>query len=122
MFPKKFKLAVDLGINSVESDNSESTGNSSNFIVEMALVCDKEFSDVFRHDRQKILDYWTVFLWDLAMRYRTLFSVTISFRITSVTVFDVRFFKDPIVLEYSKIIFGPEMFVLHIFVLIADLR
>ncbi|ODM87830.1 Venom metalloproteinase 3 [Orchesella cincta] len=50
------------------------------------MVCDKEFGDVFQHDRVKILDYLTVYFWDINLRYKTLPSINLSFRVTGVVV------------------------------------
>lgn len=60
-----------------------------NVVVEVAIVCDKEFGDLFHHNRQKILEYWTVFHWDVNMFYKTLPSSNVSFKITSVTLINV---------------------------------
>lgn len=57
--------------------------------VKVAIVCDLDFGKLFKHDRQKILDYWTVYFWDISLRFKTLPSVDISFRINSVTVIAV---------------------------------
>lgn len=57
--------------------------------VEVAIVCDKEFADKFNHDERKIQDYFTAWFWDVTMRFRTLPSSSISFRITSLTVIKV---------------------------------
>ncbi|ODN06442.1 Venom metalloproteinase 3 [Orchesella cincta] len=55
-------------------------------IVELLVVCDKEFGDVFQHDRAKILEYFTVYFWDVNLRYKTLPSNNISFRVTGIVV------------------------------------
>lgn len=61
-----------------------------NAIVEVAIVCDKEFGTLFQHNRQKIIDYFSVYFWDISMRFKTLPSSNISFRITSVVMIAVR--------------------------------
>ncbi|ODN06439.1 Venom metalloproteinase 3 [Orchesella cincta] len=61
-------------------------GGSVNAVVEVVLVLDKEFGDIFQHDRRRILDYFTVYFWDINLRYKTLPSNSVSFRITGIIV------------------------------------
>jgi len=65
------------------------TAEAVDAVVEMVIVCDKEFGDVFGHDNQKILEYLTVYMWDVNMRYKTLPSVNLSFRITGIIIISV---------------------------------
>ncbi|CAL8143695.1 unnamed protein product [Orchesella dallaii] len=60
--------------------------NGVDAVVELLVVCDKEFGDVFQHNRVRILDYLTVYFWDVNLRYKTLPSNNISFRVTGVVV------------------------------------
>ncbi|ODM87991.1 Venom metalloproteinase 3, partial [Orchesella cincta] len=55
-------------------------------VAEILVVCDKEFGDIFQHDRVKILDYLTVYFWDINLRYKTLPNINLSFRVTGVVV------------------------------------
>jgi len=55
----------------------------------MVIVCDKEFGDIFGHNNQRILEYFTVYMWDVNMRYKTLPSNNISFRINGIVVISV---------------------------------
>ncbi|XP_037033578.1 A disintegrin and metalloproteinase with thrombospondin motifs 9-like [Bradysia coprophila] len=50
-------------------------------VVELVIVTDKEFGDIFQQDYFKILNYLTAFLWDVNMRYKTLLNTDISFRL-----------------------------------------
>jgi len=68
-----------------------STAQNVDAIVEMVIVCDKEFGDIFGHNNQRILEYLTVYMWHLNMRYKTLPSVNLSFRITGVIVISVSY-------------------------------
>jgi len=54
-------------------------------------VCDKEFGDIFGQNNQKILNYFTVYMWDVNMRYKSLPSDNISFRINGIVLISVRF-------------------------------
>lgn len=58
-------------------------------VVEVALFCDKEFGELFQYDRQQIIDYWTVFFWDVTLRFKTLQRTSVSFRVTSLTLLTV---------------------------------
>lgn len=60
-------------------------------VVETLVVVDKEFADVFQHDRKQIIDYLTTYFWDVNMRFKTLPSVNLSFRVTGVMIISVRF-------------------------------
>lgn len=51
--------------------------------METLIVCDEEWSALFNYDRQKIIDYWTVYFWDINLRFSTLAFRT-SFVITGV--------------------------------------
>ncbi|ODM92024.1 Venom metalloproteinase 3, partial [Orchesella cincta] len=59
-----------------------------NAVVEILVVIDKELGDVFQQDRKKILDYLTVYFWDVNLRFSTLTSNNISVRITGVVVME----------------------------------
>ncbi|CAL8143682.1 unnamed protein product [Orchesella dallaii] len=61
-------------------------GGPVNAVVEVVLVLDKEFGDIFHHDRRRILDYFTVYFWDVNLRYKTLPSNNVSFRITGIVI------------------------------------
>lgn len=58
-------------------------------IVDVAVVCDKEFSDLFDHNRTRMLDYWTLRFQEINLQFMTLPSIRIAFRITSVTIISV---------------------------------
>jgi len=80
---------VDLGRNISSNGSNLRADESVDAVVETVIVCDKEFGDVFGHNNQKILEYLTVYMWDVNMRYKTLPSVNISFRITGIIVISV---------------------------------
>jgi len=82
-------LVVDLGRNISSNGTMMSAAESVDAVVEMVIVCDKEFGDIFGHNNQKILEYLTVYMWDVNMRYKTLPSVNLSFRITGIVVISV---------------------------------
>jgi len=58
-------------------------------IVELVIVCDKELSELFNYDEKKLLDYYTIALWDINLRYKTLPSVDISIRLNGIVVISV---------------------------------
>lgn len=51
---------------------------------------DKELGDLFQQNYQKIVDYLTVYFWDVNMRYKTLWSVDLSIRVNGILIMDVR--------------------------------
>ncbi|ODN06445.1 A disintegrin and metalloproteinase with thrombospondin motifs 17 [Orchesella cincta] len=69
--------------------NEERQEEAVNAVVEVVIICDKEFGDAFQHDRVKILDYLTVYFWDINLRFKTLPSSNISFRVTGVVIISV---------------------------------
>lgn len=73
-------------MNLVPVDDTRTSGRIGPLVVEVLVVCDKEFSDIFNQDRNKIVDYLTMYFWDVNVRYRTLPSVDISFRVTGVVL------------------------------------
>lgn len=59
-----------------------------NFLaLDLAIVFDKEFGDIFQHNRTRILEYWALFMRDLRWRIWSL-SYPILLHVTSVTVLD----------------------------------
>jgi hypothetical protein len=54
--------------------------------VELVIVCDKEFSDAFGQDKKRVLDYLTVYMWDFNLRYKSLPSNSISFRVSGIVM------------------------------------
>lgn len=38
-------------------------------VIEVVVVVDKEFGDVFQQNYQKVVDYLTVYFWDVNIRY-----------------------------------------------------
>ncbi|ODN06444.1 A disintegrin and metalloproteinase with thrombospondin motifs 13 [Orchesella cincta] len=75
---------IDLGRNLTMPTTRD--GGRVNAVVEVVVVCDKEWGDVFQHDRKKILDYWTLYFWDINLRFKTLPSNSISFRVNGIVV------------------------------------
>lgn len=59
-------------------------------IIEVVIVVDKEFGDVFQQNYQKVVDYLTVYFWDVNMRYKSLWSVDISIRVNGLLIMSVR--------------------------------
>lgn len=59
-------------------------------LIEVAIVCDKDFGADYQHNRQKIVDFWTSYFWDITARFGTLVSVSVKFSVTSITVIKVR--------------------------------
>lgn len=53
------------------------------YIVELLVVVDKEFGDLFQQDYWKIKDYLTIYFWDVNMRFKTLWGVDVTFRVNS---------------------------------------
>jgi len=84
---------VDLGRNLSWSNSQNILGGTPlaiNAVVELVVVFDKEFGDIFGHNRQSILDYLTVYMWDVNMRYTTLTRDSVRFRINGVVVIAVK--------------------------------
>ncbi|ODM87998.1 Venom metalloproteinase antarease-like [Orchesella cincta] len=77
-----------IGVVNGKSPIKQSSPNAAanDAVAEILVVCDKEFGDVFQHDRVKILDYLTVYFWDVNLRYKTLPSINLTFRVTGVVV------------------------------------
>lgn len=69
--------------------DNKSAKNNTRLIVDVAIVCDKEFSDLFSHNRKKLLNYWTVRFRHVSMHFLTIPDVEISFHVTSVTAISV---------------------------------
>lgn len=61
-------------------------------VVEVLVVIDKELGDVFQGNYGKIVDYLSIYFWDINTRYKSLWSVDISFRFSEVLVIRVREF------------------------------
>lgn len=59
-------------------------------VIELAIVVDKEFGDIFQQNYQKIINYLTIYFWDVNMRYKTLWSVDISIRVNALLIMAVR--------------------------------
>lgn len=59
-------------------------------VIELLIVVDKEFGDLFQQNYQSIVDYFTVYFWDVNMRYKTLWSVDISIRVNGLLIMKVR--------------------------------
>lgn len=57
--------------------------------IEIVIVVDKEFGDLFSHNYQRIVDYLTVYFWDVNIRYKTLPSLDISFRVNGLLIMEV---------------------------------
>ncbi|CAL8112042.1 unnamed protein product [Orchesella dallaii] len=66
----------------------ERKSGPSDAVIELLVVCDKEFGDIFSHDRKAILDYLTVYFWDVNLRFETLMLNKITVRITGVVVIE----------------------------------
>ena len=81
-------MLVDLDRN-LTADPSLAAASKADVVVELVIVCDKALSDVFGQDRQRILNYWTVFLWDVNMRYKTLRTDSVSFRLNGLVMISV---------------------------------
>lgn len=60
-------------------------------VIEIVVVVDKEFADLFQQDFQKIIEYLTIYFWDINMRYKTIWSIDISIRINGVLIMEVKF-------------------------------
>lgn len=55
-------------------------------IVELSIVCDNEFGNLFQRNKTMILDYWKVYIWDVNNRFKTLNKTNITFHIASLIV------------------------------------
>ena len=77
---------IDLGRNLTTIHENEGAAPRVTAIVELMIVCDKEFGDLFAHNRQRILDYWTVYMYDVNRRYATLTSDAVSFRVNGILI------------------------------------
>lgn len=59
-------------------------------VIELVIVVDKEFGDVFQQNYQKVVNYLTVYFWDVNIRYKTLWSVDLSIRVNGLLIMAVR--------------------------------
>lgn len=59
-------------------------------VIELVIVVDKEFGDVFQQNYQKVVDYLTIYFWDVNIRYKSLWSVDLSFRVNGLLIMAVR--------------------------------
>ncbi|XP_021953584.1 uncharacterized protein LOC110850459 [Folsomia candida] len=80
-------------IDSLVADRNFSSGISSIMAtgpanIEIVIVVDKEFGDLFSHNYQRIVDYLTVYFWDVNIRYKTLPSLDISFRVNGLLIME----------------------------------
>lgn len=62
---------------------------STNVTIKLALFCDLEFYDIFKHNETIIRAYWASRLIDADLRFKTLRSVDIKFVVTSLTIIKV---------------------------------
>ncbi len=58
-------------------------------MVELVIVVDKDFGDKFNQDYYAVVDYLTIYFWDVNMRYKTLPSVDVSFRVNGLLIMEV---------------------------------
>lgn len=61
-------------------------------VTDVAIVCDKDFSAIFNHNRTKILEYWSLRFYEINMHFMSLPSTNITFRVTSLTLMKVSSF------------------------------
>ncbi len=59
-------------------------------VIEIVIVVDKDFGDLFQQNYQKVVDYLTIYFWDVNIRYKTLWSVDISIRVNGLLIMAVR--------------------------------
>ncbi|XP_037042773.1 uncharacterized protein LOC119079069 [Bradysia coprophila] len=55
-------------------------------VIEVVIVVDKAFGDVFQQNYQRVVDYLTIYFWDVNIRYKTLWSVDLSFRVNGLLI------------------------------------
>lgn len=91
-------MVVDRNFSSSKASTRQASGPA---IIEVVIVVDKEFGDLFSSNYQRIVDYLTVYFWDLNIRYKTLPSVDISFRVNGLLIMDVC--MPPFVFNYCGI-------------------
>lgn len=91
--PRDYHFAPDYVVHELAFLNGSSLGKKSSLaipaggnVVELLIVCDREWGDLFNHDRKQILEYWTTFMWDVNLRYKTMPNVEISFIVVDVLV------------------------------------
>lgn len=58
-------------------------------ILELVIVVDKEFGDLFSHNYYQIVDYLTVYFWDINIRFKSLTSVDLSLRVNGLLIMEV---------------------------------
>ncbi len=59
------------------------------FVVELSIICDKDFGDIFHHNIVNISNYWKTYIWDVNNRFKTLTKTNITFHIASIRVIRV---------------------------------
>lgn len=59
-------------------------------VIEVVIVVDKEFGDLFQQNYQQIVNYLTIYFWDVNMRFKSLWSVDISIRVNALLIMSVR--------------------------------
>lgn len=59
-------------------------------VIELVIVVDKDFGDMFQQNYQKIVDYLTIYFWDVNMRYKSLWSVDLSIRVNGLLIMAVK--------------------------------
>lgn len=61
--------------------------NNTQLVIELAIVADKDFGDIFNQNRTQFLDYWAKYIQDLNDLFSSLSTIQLSARITSATIF-----------------------------------
>lgn len=67
----------------------ESSAASGPAVIELAIVVDKDLGDLFYQDYQKIVDYLTIYFWDVNIRYKSLWSVDNSIQVNALLIMAV---------------------------------
>lgn len=83
--PENFRRNSTRGANGLAA-RVASTGPA---VIELVIVVDKEFGDVFQQNYQRVVDYLTIYFWDVNIRYKTLWSVDLSIRVNGLLIMDV---------------------------------
>ncbi|XP_035711815.1 uncharacterized protein LOC118437124 [Folsomia candida] len=78
-------VLVDRNFSSSKASTRQASGPA---IIEAVIVVDKDFGDLFSHNYQRIVDYLTVYFWDVNMRFKTLPSADISIRVNGLLIME----------------------------------